>query len=101
MEQAIVVEGFKKSVELHGIKYTKLIADGDSSTYRSIVAAAPYGNQRVEKIECRNHLLRNYAAKIREIAQKKRLEKIPPKLKKLYSPSSCVPTAWSCNSNKS
>ncbi|KAK8789244.1 hypothetical protein V5799_020980 [Amblyomma americanum] len=90
MEQAIVVEGFKKSIELHGIKYTKLIADGDSSTYRSIVAAAPYGNQQVEKIKCRNHLLRNYAAKIREIAQKKWLEKMPPKLKNSFSKQLCA-----------
>ncbi|KAH6927254.1 hypothetical protein HPB50_001130 [Hyalomma asiaticum] len=38
MEQSIIVEGFKNSVELHGLKYTGLIDDGDSSTYRSIIA---------------------------------------------------------------
>ncbi|XP_064485416.1 uncharacterized protein LOC135397751 isoform X2 [Ornithodoros turicata] len=59
-EKDIVVEGFRRSIELHGVKYLQLIADGDSSTYKSILEAAPYQHQVVQKIGCRNHLLRNY-----------------------------------------
>jgi hypothetical protein len=33
MESTIIVEGFKNSVQLCGLKFTKLIADGDSSTF--------------------------------------------------------------------
>ncbi|CAN8019835.1 unnamed protein product [Ixodes persulcatus] len=61
MEKDIIVEGFRRSEEMHGLKYNRLIADGDSSTYRALLEAAPYGNQMVQKIECRNHILRNYS----------------------------------------
>lgn len=60
MESSIIVEGFKKSVEMYGLIYNKFIGDGDSSTYKSILDARPYENVTVEKIECKNHLLRNY-----------------------------------------
>ncbi|XP_063226423.1 uncharacterized protein LOC134533104 [Bacillus rossius redtenbacheri] len=64
MEAKIIVEGFKKSVTMYNIKYAKIIADGDSSVYKKILEARPYDNLTVEKIECRNHLLRNYRKKI-------------------------------------
>lgn len=71
VDQSRIIEGFRKSWR----------KDGDSSTYRSIVAAAPYGSPRVEKIECRNHILRNYAGKIKETAHKKRVEKVTKNVK--------------------
>lgn len=49
MESQILIEGFKQSVEEHG----RIISDGDSSTYSKILEARP-----VEKVECRNHILR-------------------------------------------
>ncbi|XP_064480411.1 uncharacterized protein LOC135393960 [Ornithodoros turicata] len=72
MEKDIVVEGFRRSIELHGVKYLQLIADGDSSTYKSILEAAPYQHQVVQKVECRNHLLRNYVSRLRDVALAKR-----------------------------
>ncbi|CAN8019815.1 unnamed protein product [Ixodes persulcatus] len=84
MEKDIIVEGFRRSVEIHGVKYIRLIADGDSSTYKSILGAAPYGNQVVQKVECRNHVLRNYCGRLREIAtQTRREHSVPAELKKL------------------
>nr|CAI5829221.1 unnamed protein product [Callosobruchus analis] len=60
MEADIIKDGFAKSVEQH---------DGDSSCYKKILDEDPYKdyNITVEKLECRNHLLRNYVNKIREI----------------------------------
>lgn len=69
MESNILVEGFKRSVEMYGIKYAKMIADGDSSTYKKILEARPYQNLTVEKIECRNHLLRNYCNKLKALTK--------------------------------
>ncbi|XP_063389242.1 uncharacterized protein LOC134675024 [Cydia fagiglandana] len=63
MEQAILVEGFKCSVEERNLIYKTLIADGDSSTYKNIVDSRPYPNVFIQKIECTNHLLRNYNGK--------------------------------------
>ncbi|XP_046396856.1 uncharacterized protein LOC124163807 [Ischnura elegans] len=67
MEAAAIVEGFCKSEEMYGVRYARLIADGDSSVYKKVLDAGPYKLLSVEKIECRNHLLRNYCNKIREL----------------------------------
>lgn len=67
MESDIIVEGFKRSIEMHGLKYHKLIGDGDSSVHQKVLEARPYGTLMVQKIECRNHMLRNFSKKIRDI----------------------------------
>ncbi|CAI6370821.1 unnamed protein product [Macrosiphum euphorbiae] len=61
MEADAIAGGFKQSVEQHGLKYNKLIGDGDSSVSKRLAEIMPYGCRLlVKKIECRNHLLRNY-----------------------------------------
>ncbi|XP_031353734.1 uncharacterized protein LOC116178384 [Photinus pyralis] len=67
MEADIIAEGFSKSMEMYGLIYEKLIADGDSSCYKKILDTNPYESVVVEKIECKNHLLRNFSRKIREL----------------------------------
>jgi hypothetical protein len=61
MESDIILEGYKLSMEMHGVKYAFLVGDGDSSVYKKILESKPYGTFMVQKIECANHLLRNYA----------------------------------------
>lgn len=68
MEAVIITEGFKKSIENHGLIYNQYIADGDSSTYASIRNSRPYNDVTVGKIECKNHLLRNYCKGLLSIA---------------------------------
>lgn len=63
MEQAILVDGFKNSIRDRNLIYNILIADGDSSTYKSILESRPYPDIPIQKIECTNHLLRNYNGK--------------------------------------
>lgn len=70
-EAAVVVEGFKESERMYGIRYHKLIGYGDSSVYKQILDARPYKNLTIEKIECKNHLLRNFCKKLKEITTKK------------------------------
>ncbi|KAJ8964298.1 hypothetical protein NQ317_000094 [Molorchus minor] len=77
MESAIIIEGFKNSMEIHGLKYTKLVGDGDSSVTKKLLIEKPYGATLVEKVECVNHLLRNLCHKLKDIsktARKKKLE---------------------------
>ncbi|XP_060860187.1 uncharacterized protein LOC132937382 [Metopolophium dirhodum] len=70
MEADAVAEGFKRSIELHGLKFNKLIGDGDSSVSKRLLEMRPYGpNFHIEKIECRNHLLRNYGTKLAAIVK--------------------------------
>lgn len=68
MESEILVEGFKKSLEMHNIIYGRLISDGDANTYSKILQTRPYENFTVEKVECRNHLLRNMCNKLAAIS---------------------------------
>lgn len=68
MESEILSEGFKKSIEMHNLIYGRLISDGDANTYAKILQARPYDNYTVEKVECRNHLLRNVCNKLTAIS---------------------------------
>lgn len=77
MEQHIVVSGFKASIEMHNVMYKTLIADGDSSVYQMILDANPYEGVRVEKIECCNHLLRNFCTKLVELSKTRNLPFLP------------------------
>ncbi|XP_060853394.1 uncharacterized protein LOC132931411 [Rhopalosiphum padi] len=71
MEAGGIVEGFSKSVEMHGLKFNKLIGDGDSSVVKRLNEILPYGPRfMIQKIECRNHLLRNYISKLKMLATK-------------------------------
>ncbi|KAK5648190.1 hypothetical protein RI129_003082 [Pyrocoelia pectoralis] len=71
MEATIIAEGFCCSLEMHNLIYSKMIADGDSSCFKKILDSRPYETCVVQKIECTNHLLRNYSSKLREISQTK------------------------------
>lgn len=67
MEADIILEGFHLSIEMYGAIYGTILADGDSNVYCKLLESRPYSNLTVDKIECTNHLLRNYCTKMREI----------------------------------
>ena len=71
MESDILVEGFKHSLEMHGLIYTTLIADRDASTFQSISDAHPYRDYgvTVKKIEYNNHLFRNLCRKFKDASK--------------------------------
>ncbi|KAJ8890313.1 hypothetical protein PR048_009821 [Dryococelus australis] len=61
MEADGIVAGFTKSVPLHGI-----------NVHKKLIESLPYGPDfLVEKIECRNHNLGNYANRLRELSLSK------------------------------
>lgn len=47
MESDIITEGFKCSLEMHGLMYKTVIVDSDSSVYQSILDKRPYCEQMV------------------------------------------------------
>ncbi|KMQ89298.1 hypothetical protein RF55_11082 [Lasius niger] len=71
MESDAIAEGFKSSLEMHGLIFRTVIADGDSSVYQAIIDSRPYREQMVtvKKIECTNHLLRNLCKKLKAVAE--------------------------------
>jgi hypothetical protein len=72
MESDIILEGCKQSIVIHNIIYHKLIGDGDNSI--------------TKKLNCKNHLLRNYMNRITDIAGKRKCSSgivVPGALRKL------------------
>ncbi|KAJ8884690.1 hypothetical protein PR048_016548 [Dryococelus australis] len=56
-----------KILSMHGLIYSRLIADGGSSVHRKLIGAIPYRPMKqVEKIECRNHICSYYSDKVRD-----------------------------------
>ena len=70
METDIIVEGFKKCTQQHGIKYTKFIGDGDSSVYPTLISSVPWG-YTIEKMECANHAVKCYRTALETLVQDK------------------------------
>lgn len=66
MESDMAVEGFNSSIEMHGVKFGKFVADGDSSVFAKIKEQVTYGAE-VKKVECTNHALKNYGKHLRKI----------------------------------
>ncbi|CAG4931449.1 unnamed protein product [Parnassius apollo] len=71
MESSILVEGFKCSIDMHGLIYGRMISDGDSATYSKIIETRPYCNTTVQKI--RDPIYIEKA--VEESANKKKLPK--------------------------
>ena len=59
MEPDIILEGFRKCEEEHGIRYIELIGDGDSSVYPTLISGIPWG-YAIKKLECANHAVKCY-----------------------------------------
>ncbi|KAH8034336.1 hypothetical protein HPB51_023340 [Rhipicephalus microplus] len=68
MESDIIVEGFQRSVEMHGVEYRILIGDGDSSVLHQILTKVEY-RCFVKKRECANHVVKCYTTRLYGIAK--------------------------------
>lgn len=66
MEATIIVQGFRRSETMHGLQYTSVVGDGDSSVYNRIRTSVPYG-KNVSKLECANHMVRGYTDKLHKV----------------------------------
>lgn len=74
MEADITMEGFRQSISMHNIIYDKLMGDGDSSVTKKLCLAKPYGRDvLITKIECMNHVLRNYLNRVVDIATHRKI----------------------------
>ena len=71
MESDTLVAGFRQAEKTHGVRYMHLIGDGDSSVLTSIYERVPVWGRYVRKIECVNHALKNYRAKLETIVKEK------------------------------
>lgn len=59
---------FSRSVELHGLCYNELVADGDNNTFYKLINRNIY-NRPISKVECVNHKLRNFIKNLGDTIQ--------------------------------
>lgn len=69
MESDILVTGFNEAEYTHGLRYMRVIGDGDSSVMANIQQYVPLWGNRVEKIECANHAVKCYHNRLEQIIQ--------------------------------
>jgi hypothetical protein len=68
MESDIILEGFRRSLDDHGLMYRYMVGDADSSVYAKIQSQVLYpGRIPVEKIDCINHAVRGLNSKLYSI----------------------------------
>ncbi len=85
MESDIIVNGFKSSIEMYGLVYSKFVGDGDSSVHFNVENV--YSGVKVEKIECSNHIVKNFTTRLMDISKDKvNGMKISLEQRKLFNP---------------
>ena len=57
MEADIIATGFR-IMEMHGVRYTEVIGDGDSSVLHNIRTTVLSYSRDVDKVECLNHAVK-------------------------------------------
>ena len=69
METDIIVSGFNAAEDMHGIRYMRLIGDGDSSVKCNIQQYVPIWGHIVTKIESANHAIKCCRNRLEKILQ--------------------------------
>ena len=69
MESDIIATGFRQSESMHGLRYTKVIGDGDSSVLHTIQTTVKSYGRDVEKVECANHAVKCFRGRLEQLAK--------------------------------
>ena len=74
MEAEGALRIWERSILKYKIRYTQMIADGDSSTYSTIRDKAPYGkNHPVVKHECVSHVQKRMYNRLKSVKQRRHI----------------------------
>ena len=69
MEMEAAERIWKRS-EKNGFRYTTLVSDGDSKTFAHLTDLNLYKDQKIEKVECLNHVAKRLGSGLRKIVAK-------------------------------
>jgi hypothetical protein len=70
MEAAGITKIFERSQRERGVRYTKFLGDGDSSSYPTIRDAKPYGDDvNIKKLECKGHIQKRVGCRLSTLKQ--------------------------------
>ena len=83
METDIILNGFLEAEVTHGVRYLKVIADGDSSMYATLQEKVPVWGKDIKKLECANHICKCVRANLEKLVEEKHQYKGKGKLTKL------------------
>lgn len=71
METDGILKIFERSEQERGVRYSKFLGDGDSSSYPTVRQAKPYGDDIVvEKLDCIGHIQKRVGSRLRKLKQK-------------------------------
>ena len=74
MEVDAVVEMFLRSEQLHRVRYSNYIGDGDAKTFKAILDIEPYGHEfKIKKNECIGHVEKRMGSRLRNIKKSAKL----------------------------
>ena len=69
MEADIILEGFLEAERVHGVRYTRVVGDGDSSVYPTLVRNVLQWGHAIRKVECANHACKCYRGALERLVQ--------------------------------
>lgn len=98
MEPKLMRDGFSDCEKKYGIRFTRLIADGDSGVISELNNSNIYKDPMLltEKIECTNHLKKNTKSQLRTIATKAAFKEIltGSKIDQIVTDICCARKHW-------
>ena len=78
MESACAVAMFMRSIDQNLLRCTEYIGDGDTSSYKDVTYAKPYGNDiNIMKKECLGHVQKRMGTRLRNLRKAKKGVLIP------------------------
>lgn len=74
MEVDAIKDMFRRSWEMHEVRYAKYIGDGDTKTFKALLEDKPYGDDLiVKKKECVGHVEKRMGSRLRNVKKTKKL----------------------------
>ena len=95
MEPDIILEGFCKAEQQHGLRYINFIGDGDSSVHTTLISGVRGWGDAITKQECANHAVKCYRSSLENLVKDKpqykgRHKLTEPQRKRLASAVRCA-----------
>jgi len=72
MESDVILEGFLNCESKHGVRYMRIIADGDSSTFSKLQEHIAVWGTDIRKLECANHTCKCVRSNLEKLVAEKK-----------------------------
>ena len=64
MEADIILDGFLKAEQMHGVRYTGFIGDADCSVFPTLRENVPIWGRNIQNVDCANHVCKCYRSSL-------------------------------------